>query len=353
METKAIRYRYISDLMTISMLVVVFWHCMLFFVDNPFFPEGYDTPSASATFLSKIFDVTVIAGYVFCSGFLYANSLKRHDRTVLMSIRERAKRLLLPYYLYGIIWLVPLYTLFDISSFGRPEHAGLIDGYRAMLLGQFSDHLWYLWMLFWVSLFFILIKELVRKDRLLLVSAVTVLAAVIVELFLQGFPYFKLSQTGPYLICYLLGIIAFSCKEKTQGLPVGVRVMITLLLFAALIAYPVLMPEGVIYLYIFRAVGCVFGYFLFMTLSDAGFWKRCTSGRAYEWLSKYRMDMYLVNMPLNYLVFRALCPYFGDHAWLCILITFAVTMAGIVLIVVIKNRLKQGLSKVFDGMWRR
>lgn len=342
-------YKYISDFMTISMLIVVFWHCMLFFVDNPFFPEGYGTPSISVTYLSKIFDVTVIAGYVFCSGFLFANSLGRHTRTVLGRVGERTKRLLIPYYLYGIIWLVPLYTIFDIKSFGRPDGAGLLEGYKAMLLGQFSDHLWYLWMLFWVALFFILISKLVKKDHLLILSIVTIVAAVVVELFLQEFPYFKLSQIGPYLVCYLLGIVFFWHKDKIVTLPKRVKRLLTLVLFVGLIVYPFIKADGLIFLYIFRALGCMFGCFLFMVLEENTLWQKCTDGKVYEWISRYRMDMYLVNMPLNYLVFRMIVPTLGVYPWLCILATFTVTMTGIILIVLVKLSVKEKLFKLWRG----
>ena len=54
-------------------------------------------------------------------------------------IRKKTVRLLIPYFVYGTLWLVPTYTFFDIPNFGRDKGASLLDGYIAMALGKFSD----------------------------------------------------------------------------------------------------------------------------------------------------------------------------------------------------------------------
>ena len=190
-------FGYISNIKTISLVGVVLFHCMLFYADNPFFPESADFASPVVEFLCNIFDASLIASFVFCSGFLYAYSISYKKRTLTESIIERAKRLIIPYYLYGAFWVVPLYTFFNINTFGRPEGAGYLTGYKFMLLGCFADHLWFLWMLFWVSLIFILMKPLLQKKYLPAVFLMTVILSLIDQIFLADVSYFKISQIAP------------------------------------------------------------------------------------------------------------------------------------------------------------
>ena len=161
--TERKRFDYISDLKTICLIGVVLGHCLLFYAGNPFFPETADFISSGAVLTGAFLDAALISSFVFCSGFLFANSISRKNRTVMQSLAERTKRLLIPYYIYGALWIVPLYTFFNIKCFGRPENAGYLEGYKYMLLGCFSDHLWFLWMLFWVSSAFILMKPLLTR----------------------------------------------------------------------------------------------------------------------------------------------------------------------------------------------
>ena len=177
MNDKNQRINYISIITSTCLLLVILWHCSLPFEGNPYFTERADITWGVAAFVGDLFNVTLIAGFVFCSGYLCALSLSRHNRTIIERIKRRADRLLKPYYIYGCVMMVPVYTLLDINSFGRPEHAGLLEGYKAMLLGQFSDYLWFLWMLFWVDLFFILISPLLQTGRMKYAFVVTVAAA--------------------------------------------------------------------------------------------------------------------------------------------------------------------------------
>ncbi len=327
------RINYISDIKTICTFLVFFWHCALFYENNPYFPESTGIVSPAATFLGNIFNITLIASFVFCAGFLYARSLGKNKRTIPQSILERSKRLLVSYYIIGIIWLVPLYTLLDIKSFGRPENAGLAEGYKSMALGQFSDHLWFLWMLFWVALFFILLSPLIKSGKMTIVITITIVAAFIVDLYLFDFPYFKLSQIAPYLLCYCLGIWCFNKKEDIEKQSVNMHRIEALIFFAIVLLYALVVshdPQKLQHftvMYIARPVGALFVFFLFLVLSKSERWEKITDAKVYRYVREHQLDIYLIHMPLPYVFSRLLRPYIGGYPWPCIIISYVLVLA--------------------------
>lgn len=103
-----------------------------------------DYENGTATYLCNILNFTVVPIFVFCSGFLFQTSMQNKKTGIPATILKRTKRLLIPLFLYGLLWLVPTYTAFDIPAYGRPEGTSLLSGYKAMLLGQFCDLSWFL-----------------------------------------------------------------------------------------------------------------------------------------------------------------------------------------------------------------
>ena len=96
---------------------------------------------------------------------------------------------------------MPLYTLFDISCWGREYGDSWLESYKSMALGVFSDHLWFLLMLYWVSLVFILMIPLLRKDLIIVMGLITLGLAVVIELFCT-FEYYKSDIHIPALLLY-------------------------------------------------------------------------------------------------------------------------------------------------------
>lgn len=331
------RIRYITDMKMMSMLFVFLWHCMLFYEDNVYFEESFGIISPTATFVGNMFDVTLIASFVFCSGYLYALSIENHKRTLLQRFGERTKRLLLPYYLIGAVWLVPLYTYFDIKAFGRPDGAGYLEGYKCMILGQFSDHLWFLWMLFWVALFFILLTPLIEKNMMTILFVITILGALCTDLFLVDFPYFKLSQIAPYLICYYMGILVFKNALVLESLSRKIKIFIAALMLIVIILYAVFVPTHFAYKYVVKPAGALFFLFCFMIISEIPAWRKVCGTRVYGFLNNHQMDIYLIHMPLPYLFVRLLRPYVGQYPSLCILINFTLVLFfGMVLVKILR-----------------
>ena len=143
------RFEYITDTKTAAVVLVVLLHCMLFFSTEDYYSERASYSSSTVEYLSNILNSSLVSSLVCCSGFLFAHSVLAKGKTAGALVKSRSSRLLLRYYLYGALWLVPLYTLFDISCWGRGYGASLLESYKSMALGVFSDHSWFLLMLYW------------------------------------------------------------------------------------------------------------------------------------------------------------------------------------------------------------
>lgn len=337
--TDSRRFNYISDMKTVALLGVVLGHCMLFFAGNPFFPETAGFTSSWVVWICTFLDASLIAGFVFCSGFLFANSLSRKNRTVLQCLANRTKRFLVPYYLYGALWIVPLYTFFDISCFGRPENAGYLTGYLYMLLGCFSDHLWFLWMIFWVAAAFILMKPLLTKKLLPLTFLLSVALALIVQYFLADFPYFKLSQTAPYFICYFAGICVYYFIEKIEKIPVSAMLVLAVIFFAGSMCYNQAAAVHFSLEWLCKLCGALTVFCFFTALDRFAFVKKIRENKLWKYTEAHSMQMYLFNCPFVYLYFRLLKPL-SSYTLLCVLVNFIITMLTLYAIVWIQDKVK-------------
>ena len=348
MAEKSNKINYITDIKTVCILLVFLWHCMLFYEDNPYFTESFGIISPVATFVGNMFNVTLIASFVFCAGFVYARSLEKRQRTIPQSIWERIRRLIIPYYILGIIWLVPLYTFFDIKAFGRPDGAGFAEGYKCMALGQFSDHLWFLWMLFWVALFFILLSPLIKNHMTAVLFVITVAAAFCVDIYLYDFPYYKLSQIAPYLICYFAGIFCYGIRDRLEALSKMTHLLLAGVFLAVVIVHAVMTPSHFAWMYIARLSGALFSLFFFMSLEENTVWRKITDTGAYAFLVRNQLDIYFIHMPLPYLFARILRPYVGNIPILCILINYALVLMTGMSIVQIYLRVKSDIIRIKD-----
>lgn len=343
------RIQFIDEMQLLSLLGVFLWHSGLFFEENPFFPERAAVVSRGATLLGRFFNITLIPVFVVAAGFLYALSIDEKDESVPKLIGGRIRKLILPCYIVGGIWIVPLYTLFDISAFGRPEHAGWAEGYKCMLLGQFSENLWFLWMLFWVALFFILLKPLVKARKLLPLFLISLAAALVTDLFLTEVPYFKISQTGPYFLCFFLGILIYSLRSFPENLRTSILALLTLFLLITELVYVFGDFPHFAAFYLFRPAGGLLFLLLCLTLERIDAVRKFTISRAFRYLSDRRMRYYLICVPYNYLIFRFLRGRTDRWPVLSILIVFIFSMLGVFCTVFVWEKLEQGAL----SLWKR
>ena len=209
-----------------------------------------------------------------------------------------------------------------------------------MLLGCFSDHLWFLWMLFWVAAAFIFMKPLLTKKLLPLTFVISAGLALIVQLLLADFPYFKLSQTGPYFICYFIGICAFHFIERIEKIPTPVLFILTAVFFAGSMLYYKADAVHFSLGWLCKLCGIFTGFSFFIALERFEAVKGIRTVKLWKYTESHSMQLFLFNCPFVYLYFRVLYPLIGKYTFLCVIVNFIITMLTLYAAVWVQDKVK-------------
>ena len=342
------KYNYIDFVKTITMFLVIVAHCTLFFSGNEFWLVKAEQENIILRWISKFVVLSVVPIFTFASGFLLQLSLQKNKGSIVGLIRKKAVRLLIPYFIYGTLWLVPTYTFFDIPSFGRDKGASLIDGYKAMALGKFSDVAWFLRMMFWVTLIWILLNGLLKKRNIIYGAMVSVVLYFAVHFFLGQIDYYKISQIDIYIIVFFVGAVLFYISDVVYNnvskwiLIVGSLVGIIACVFLAQLSTEIYIMECILKIVI---------PILFLTFS-MGLCRIKEVGKleetaVYNWLRKNSLYIYLLQAPGVYIVFGIIYPLIGSNALLCFFVLFILTTLLDVILTLIYVFIKERILHVF------
>lgn len=129
-----------------GILLVVFGH-----VTRMYTPVGLITPLESSSVLAITTSIIYsfhMPLFVFVSGMTFGVTCKKKSYQDFTSFaRNKVKRLMIPYFVFALFWVLPFMVGFGF----RPFLPYLTKG---LLLSLDSRHLWYVWMLFNVFLLF-------------------------------------------------------------------------------------------------------------------------------------------------------------------------------------------------------
>ena len=342
------KYNYIDFVKTITMFLVIVAHCTLFFSGNEFWFIKAEQESIVLRWISKFVVLSVVPIFTFASGFLLQLSLQKNKGSIVDLIRKKAVHLCIPYFIYGILWLVPTYTFFDIPSFGRDKGASLIDGYKAMALGQFSDVAWFLLMLFWVTLIWILLKELLKKENLIYGAMVSAVLYFVVHFYLGQIDYYKISQIDIYIIVFFVGAAFFYVSDIVYNtVPEWLLIVGSLVGMIPCVFLAQLSTERYILECILKIVIPVLFLTFSMGLCRTNVIVKLEETAVYNWLRKNSLYIYLLQAPGVYIVFGIIYPMIGSNALLCFLLLFILTTLIDVILTLIYVFIKGKILHVF------
>lgn len=99
--------------------------------------------------------------FLMLSGCVFGYCVEAGKYTDLVSfVKHKAKRLLIPYFAFGVLYVAPVMCILGLTNRG---YIGYV--LHGIVFSRNSRHLWYLMTLFWIFLFFILLKPLLRKGN--------------------------------------------------------------------------------------------------------------------------------------------------------------------------------------------
>ncbi len=343
-------FPHISLLKSLCLLGVVCVHCMLFFCTPfPYWKLYAATPVAWVDAVTGLAMYTLVPSFIFASGFTFARTCAAGDRRRPQILRNRARRLLLPWLGMALFWLAPLYTIFAIPAHMHPADASLAATYRAVLLGFFVDHLWFLLALFWATLFWLLVEPWLRGKSLAWGALLAVGAALLVQRYSSWLPWYCLGQIANPIVCFFAGMAVF---RQRQGLDALLRRRPLLIGAALAAAIWLLKPQALTHppLYWLVCVLCCLATYLVCLLLAEKHHPRLRAWRAYAWLEDNGYRLYLFHMPFPLLGFMWLPPRLALPPLAFILLDIALTLAVTTLVVLASHRLEPGLKRAFAGL---
>lgn len=252
--------------------------------------------------------------FFFLSGCVYGKCIEsgKYDSYILF-VRNKAKKLLIPYLIIGIFYVTPVMVLLKITKKSFPEY--IIKG---ILLGQDSRHLWYLTTLFLIFVGFGLFRKIIlqRKKAVLLILGLS----FIVYFFSSIIP----TEVPQYLCFFILGT-AFSFFPAAEQFFSKKRINCIIWPVLFLSVY-LIQHFGTPFNSLFRLVLSVFGIFSTIAISDflSSF---LTKTKIYSAFTPNLMGIYLIHPMIIYVLFYFLKQYsLAVHPYLATLLIFGISL---------------------------
>jgi peptidoglycan/LPS O-acetylase OafA/YrhL len=332
----------VALLKTFSLLGVIFSHAVFPFTEPD--PGGFwrfyaDRQSEVADFINFWGGFIIIPSFMMASGYLAALSAERKRRSAPAYIAGRAKRLLVPWFLLMAFWLVPLYTIFDIPAYNRPAGYTLAQTYRVGLEGLFADHLWFLLVLFWVSIFFAALRPLANRLGGFLVPALAVVAALLVDEYGRTLTWYAVWEISGPLIWFGLGTILCRYREGI-GKALARRPLSLFGLNAVLFVLTALFLTQTTQMYwLTCCLGALTAFQAFFYL--ARYHGRLRAFRPYRYFEDNAFRFYLFHVPGNYLIYRMLVAAGLSSPLPIMLLTFVCDLCLTACLVAVFNALER------------
>lgn len=344
---------YLYDwLRIIATVFVVIGHSSYLVIPTSYGGVSYELPSmVSNTYYSWLLDkIRFLSGWVYgfhmplffmLSGAVLAlKPIAPMDRFV----KSKFKRLVIPYFVYGWLFMLPVKYLGDFYTKDSLKLA-----MQGFLSGIDSGHLWFLTSLFWCMMAFVLIEKIVSKLSGTENRYVILMLSGLVYYFYTFIPFdiLGLKQGLSYLFWFALGYV-FEKERAENGLWNNKK------LFVALAVVLIIEILNVKYYILDQFFVTVVGSLLTLLIADicSRFLGKCTETGFWNFLTRNLFYIYIFHDPLEYIVLK----YAFSNNWLlssagCYIYTFSRTVAVFIismllgeLINIIKSNLKEILS---------
>lgn len=280
----------IANLRAIAILSVVIghsiiiysseWNLILTSVECPLFDN-----------LKHIINLYQMPLYFFISGYLMYGTLQKNF-SFKQLFYDKVNRLIIPYFCVGLLWMIPIKTLIHISDFNINQ---LFIQIINFIVGVGNGHLWFLYSLFTIFLFFyianrassyIYIYLWKKTNNLNVVKLSKYVGRCVMILFFLGLfvisnyvpNYFGIVNTMYFIIWFYLGLLIRSTDTK---------------FFLSLITLLVLLIVSVL-------PNVVYGLAIVLTLYCIVPNKE---NKVMSFIDKYSYGIYLFHSPLIYIAF--------------------------------------------------
>lgn len=149
--------------------------------------------------------------FVFVSGMTLAFvSVRKPSYQVFwLLVVNKTKRLMIPYFAFGLLWVLPFMVGFGFRDF----RSYLLNG---IILSLDSRHLWYVWMLFDTFVLFYILRLVSEKLKFPQYSVMiaSMLLYIIEKCWGGRIPYFQIDNMLEYQLWFILGYMTLVYKSE-------------------------------------------------------------------------------------------------------------------------------------------
>lgn len=292
--------------------------------------------------------------FVMLSGALFACSKTTLNKKFIV---HRAKRLLLPFLIVVAFVMVPVRFLIDYYPGSRSALTIVLD----ILLCRDINYLWYLPMLFCVTVIFCFLRyktQLLKKHSIVMLCVFAAVSAVSAQFSMLPF---ALNRTMEFLLWFYLGMILEQKRDRLTGIRYqGWGGIIALVLLIILLVVLNLTPSNSEAITLWdlciwgtRKLATLFCSFLgcaasILLCASMG---RKSITRPMQAVLKNSFGIYLFHVPIGYLLrqgLAAIMPEAYIHNAAYFLLTVAVAMTSLVLSCLLTMLLRKLGIRVFS-----
>lgn len=155
---------YINILRIIALVLVILAHSSAVYTGAWAF-KLVNNKSESIKYITNYFQTIRMPLFVFISGYLYHFNRVKLNKYNSFSrfVRNKAKRLLIPYLMTGIFFMIPVQMIFNIYS---DNEGYFYKVFNEILLGNMPGHLWFLLALFHITIVFYLVEKYLKDKNI-------------------------------------------------------------------------------------------------------------------------------------------------------------------------------------------
>lgn len=283
----------------LMMLTVMFYHCICLWARGGWFNQAPAQPSVLLAFLCEWFNSFHIYVFAFVSGYLffYLKYEKEKYQSIKKYIINRTIRLLIPYTVVAIIWVIPFYVFYY-----NPNPIDIITRFG---FATSPHQLWFLIMLFGVSCIFYVCADLFYKKSLVFGIFFAILFYGIGIIGGRMLPnVFQIWTACKYILFYYMGFAFRKYKNNIlYKIPWIVYFAVDIAVFVFYF-YVVAVQEGMVFKLlnvVLNPICNILGTLMIVIGISKFNYEKLQSTKIYAFLVKHNFVMYLFHQQLLYI----------------------------------------------------
>lgn len=304
-----------------GILLVVLGHVA--FVYSPLSIITPHTPSLTINFVKNVIYSFHMPLFFFASGCIFAYQLevKRKPMTFAQLLRNKTKRLMIPFYAFALLMVYPTMVLL---GFRDPVHY-FFDGF---ILAIDPRHLWFVMALFLIFLLFFGLRKVCNRIHLP-IWTLSILA-LLIYIFPINIAYFQIRNVEEYLIWFTLGYLFTIYKSTFKYV-----VIVALCGLGFNMTLPEITPPNMLKLFNGILWIAVFYVLSIYTI-------KIESAKLYQWVAPNSFGIYLFHAMIIYWIEFIAAPY-PINPYLLSIAVFVISLTLSILLTVMVRKLGLGI----------